>query len=85
VVERAGYTRPHTIHCGPEGIYVAALGNREGKGPGGVFLMDHETFDVRGQSKMDRGAAALRLRCGKFFADGSRLWSGRRTMTSSTQ
>ena len=43
------------MHCGPEGIYVAALGNREGKGPGGVFLMDHETFDVRGQWEMDRG------------------------------
>jgi methanethiol oxidase len=55
VAERAGYTRPHTVHCGPEGIYVAALGNREGKGPGGVFLMDHETFDVRGQWEMDRG------------------------------
>jgi len=49
VAERAGYSRPHTVHCGPEGIYVAALGNREGKGPGGIFLMDHETFDVRGQ------------------------------------
>ena len=52
---KAGYTRPHTVHCGPEGIYVAALGNREGKGPGGIFLMDHETFDVRGQWEMDRG------------------------------
>lgn len=55
VADRAGYTRPHTVHCGPEGIYVAALGNREGKGPGGVFLMDHETFDVLGQWEMDRG------------------------------
>ena len=55
VADKAGYTRPHTVHCGPEGIYVAALGNREGKGPGGVFLMDHETFDVRGQWEMDRG------------------------------
>ena len=55
VAERAGYTRPHTVHCGPEGIYVAALGNREGKGPGGVFLMDHETFDIRGQWEIDRG------------------------------
>jgi selenium-binding protein 1 len=35
VADKAGYTRPHTVHCGPEGIYVAALGNREGKGPGG--------------------------------------------------
>ena len=62
VADKAGYTRPHTVHCGPEGIYVAALGNREGKGPGGVFLMDHETFDVRGQWEMDRGPAAFRLR-----------------------
>ena len=28
VAENSGYTRPHTVHCGPEGIYVAALGNR---------------------------------------------------------
>ena len=41
--ERSGYTRPHTIHCGPEGTYVAALGNA----PGGVFLMEHETSDIR--------------------------------------
>ena len=34
VAERAGYTRPHTVHCGPEGIYVAALGNARGQGPG---------------------------------------------------
>jgi selenium-binding protein 1 len=55
VAERAGYTRPHTIHCGPEGIYVSALGNAEGAGPGGVFLMDPETFDVRGQWEIARG------------------------------
>ena len=55
VAEKANYSRPHTVHCGPEGIYVAALGNGEGKGPGGVFLMDHESFEVRGQWEMDRG------------------------------
>ena len=59
VADRAGYTRPHTVHCGPEGIYVAALGNREGTGPGGIFLMDHETFEVRGQWEMDRGPQYL--------------------------
>ena len=59
VADKAGYTRPHTVHCGPEGIYVAALGNREGKGPGGIFLMDHETFDVLGQWEMDRGPQYL--------------------------
>ena len=29
VMERTGYSRPHTIHCGPEGIYVTALGAPE--------------------------------------------------------
>ena len=59
VAERAGYTRPHTIHCGPEGIYVAALGNAEGKAPGGVFLMDAENFSVRGPWEIDRGPQQL--------------------------
>ena len=55
LAERAGYSRPHTVHCGPDGIYVSALGNAEGKGPGGVFVMDHETFDVLGRWEVDRG------------------------------
>ncbi len=38
------------MHCGPEGIYVTALGNAEGKAPGGIFLMDHESFEVRSAS-----------------------------------
>ena len=59
IAERAGYTRPHTVHCGPEGIYVAALGNSKGEAPGGIFLMDHETFEVRGQWEMDRGPQQL--------------------------
>src|SRR5947207_15571350 len=74
VAERAGYTRPHTVHCGPEGIYVAALGNREGKGPGGVFLMDHETFEVRGQGEMDRGP--------QYFAYDDWLHLGHDTMAT---
>lgn len=55
IAERAGYSRPHTIHCGPGGIYVSALGNAEGKAPGGVFLVDHESFDVMGRWEVDRG------------------------------
>jgi len=31
IAEKTGYTRPHTIHCGPGGIYVAALGDQDGK------------------------------------------------------
>src|SRR2546422_774000 len=43
IAERAGYSRPHTVHCGPDGIYVNALGNPQGDGPGGVFILDHDT------------------------------------------
>src|SRR5437870_4602761 len=42
VAERANYSRPHTVHCGPEGLYLSALGSPEGDGPGGVFLVDHQ-------------------------------------------
>ena len=48
---KTGYSRPHTIHCGPEGIYVSTLGGggTDGtQGPPGVFIMDCETFDVLG-------------------------------------
>lgn len=59
IARKAGYSRPHTIHCGPEGIYVSALGNAEGKAPGGVFLLDHESFNVLGRWELDRGPQEL--------------------------
>jgi selenium-binding protein 1 len=59
VAERSGYSRVHTIHCGPEGIYVSALGDAAGGAPGGVFLMDHETFDILGRWEIDRGPQQL--------------------------
>jgi selenium-binding protein 1 len=34
VFTRTGYSRTHTVHCGPEGIYVSALGAPDGGGPG---------------------------------------------------
>ncbi|MGH9117352.1 MAG: selenium-binding family protein [Acidimicrobiales bacterium] len=53
---KAGYSRPHTLHCGPEGIFMSNLGGANGnEGPGGVALLDHETFDVIGQWELDRG------------------------------
>jgi selenium-binding protein 1 len=55
LADRSGYSRPHTVHCGPDGIYVSALGNADGKGPGGVFVIDHESFDVLGRWEIDRG------------------------------
>jgi methanethiol oxidase len=56
---RAGYSRPHTLHCGPEGIYVSALGAPDGEGPGGLFLLDHDAFDVLGRWEVDRGSQYL--------------------------
>ncbi|MFQ5695883.1 MAG: selenium-binding protein SBP56-related protein, partial [Terriglobia bacterium] len=52
-------SRPHTIHCGPWGIYASALGAPDGDGPGGVFMMDQDTFDVLGQWELDRGPQHL--------------------------
>ena len=59
IARKAGYSRPHTVHCGPDGIYVSALGDPEGDGPGGVFLLDHDDFSVKGQWEADRGPQEL--------------------------
>lgn len=59
IASKAGYSRPHTIHCGPDGIYVSALGNPDGDGPGGIFLLDHDDFSVKGAWESDRGPQEL--------------------------
>jgi selenium-binding protein 1 len=59
IAHRAGYSRPHTVHCGPDGLYVNALGNPEGDGPGGIFILDCESFDVRGRWEVERGPQQL--------------------------
>jgi selenium-binding protein 1 len=56
---KSGYSRPHTTHCGPDAIYVSALGAPDGDGPGGVFVMDHQTFEVKGAWEKDRGPQRL--------------------------
>jgi selenium-binding protein 1 len=56
---RAGYTSPHTVHCGPDGIYLSALGSATGDGPGGIFVMDHESFEILGNWELDRGPQYL--------------------------
>lgn len=54
---KAGYSRPHTVHCGPGGIFMSALGGVNGEeGPGGVALLDHDTFQVLEQWEKDRGS-----------------------------
>ena len=57
---KAGYSRPHTVHCGPDGIFMSALGGTDGaEGPGGIALIDHDTFEVIGPWELDRGPQFL--------------------------
>jgi selenium-binding protein 1 len=56
---RSGYSRLHTVHCGPEGIYISALGGAESDGPGGILLLDHYDFSVLGRWEVDRGPQYL--------------------------
>ena len=62
VFRKTGYSRPHTVHCGPEGVYVSTLGGAGPDGtdsPPGVFIMDCETFDILGRWEIDRGPQKL--------------------------
>ena len=45
VIEATGYSRPHTVHCGPDGIYVSALG--DAKGDGARRRLPHGPRDLR--------------------------------------
>jgi methanethiol oxidase len=57
---KAGYSRPHTLHCGPDGIFLTCLGGPDGAdGPGGIALLDHNTFDVLRAWETDRGPQYL--------------------------
>jgi methanethiol oxidase len=56
---KTSYSRPHTFHCGPDGLYASALGAPDGDGPGGVFLLDHDDFSLKGQWEADRGPQEL--------------------------
>ncbi|GAA2351110.1 selenium-binding protein SBP56-related protein [Saccharopolyspora halophila] len=56
LAEKAGYSRPHTLHCGPDGVYLSCLGAANGdEGPGGIAVLDHDTFDVLRAWETDRG------------------------------
>ena len=59
VMRKTGYAAPHTVHCGPDGIYLNALGAPDGNGPGGVFTLDHDTFEVQGAWEKERGPQHL--------------------------
>jgi len=59
VAAKTGYAAPHTVHCGPDGIYINALGTPAGGGPGGIFMLDPETFEIQGQWERSRGPQHL--------------------------
>ena len=62
VFRKTGYSRPHTVHCGPEGIYVSTLGGAgpDGtEGTAGVFIIDCESFEVLGRWEIERGPQKL--------------------------
>lgn len=50
VIERTGYSRPHTVHCGPEGIYVSALAT-----PRATDLAAYSSWTPRGSRCLAAG------------------------------
>lgn len=62
LMRKTGYSRPHTVHCGPEGVYISTLGGGgpDGtQGPAGVFILDCESFEILGRWEIDRGPQEL--------------------------
>jgi selenium-binding protein 1 len=59
LARKTGYSRPHTSHCGPDALYMSALGDPRGDGPGGILLIHHETFEPLGRWEIDRGPQYL--------------------------
>lgn len=59
IKERTKYSRLHTVHCGPDAIYISALGSAEGNVPGGILMIEHDSFEVLGQWEIDRGDQLL--------------------------
>ena len=59
LAKKTGYASPHTVHCGPDGIYLSALGAPDGNGPGGIFILDHDSFEPKGIWEKNRGPQQL--------------------------
>ena len=50
LVEKTGYTRPHTVHCMPgDNIVISMLGDADGNGACGFAVLDARTFEVKGR------------------------------------
>ena len=57
---RTGYSSPAHRHIAVRTASImSALGAPDGDGPGGMFMMDPDTFDVLGQWEIDRGPQTL--------------------------
>jgi len=59
VHQKTGYSRLHTSHCGPDDLYMNAIGAPDGGGPGGIFLLDHTSFEPKGKWELNRGPQFL--------------------------
>ncbi len=59
LAKKTGYASPHTVHCGPDGIYLSALGAPDGNGPGGIFVLDHDSFEPKRAWERDHGPQRL--------------------------
>jgi selenium-binding protein 1 len=59
LAKKTGYASPHTVHCGPDGIYLSALGAPDGGGPGGIFVLDHDSFEPKNAWERDHGPQQL--------------------------
>jgi methanethiol oxidase len=59
LAKKTNYASPHTVHCGPDGIYLSALGAPDGGGPGGIFVLDHDSFEPKGVWERERGPQRL--------------------------
>jgi selenium-binding protein 1 len=73
LARKTGYSRPHTVHCGLDGIYVSALAGAAGGVPGGVLVLDHDTYEPIGRWERDRGPQQLAYDMWWNLAQGTML------------
>ena len=63
LIEKTGYTRPHTVHCMPGGnVVISMLGDRDGNGAGGFAVLDAATLRAQGPLGERRPATVAQLR-----------------------
>jgi selenium-binding protein 1 len=80
LARRTGYGAPHTVHCGPDGIYMSALGAPDGNGPGGTFLLDSKPSTCSADGRSTAGRRSSRTTCGGTW--GTTPWSPARGVRS---